>query len=565
MDRAARGMLDVARSVLAELDLEVVLERVLASARDLTGARYAALGVLGESGSDLDRFLTLGMDDATRDGIGELPRGRGVLGELIQDPAPLRLAQVGRHPRSYGFPAAHPPMDTFLGVPILVRGRPYGNLYLTEKEGGSEFTQTDEDAVVLLAEFAGVAIDHAGRYTGAESRRDELERTVAALDATTQIARALGGETNLDVVLELVAKRGRALVSARTLLIELEQGESLVVAAGAGELPDGVLGERVAKRETVASAALRTRKTQSLDDELNRSRFEQYGVGRLGVTAQSGLIVPLVFQAQTYGVLVALDRLEDGPGFTADDQRLLEAFAASAATAVATAQSVALERRSQRLTAAEDERRRWARELHDETLQSLAAVQMILSAGKRSDRPEALDGAVDDAIELLRQEVSNLRALITDLRPAALDDYGITGAIEALVARVARQGIQVDLQTDLEYEPGHRSPRYPAELEAAVYRIVQEALTNAVKHGHAEHARLEIRDDGTAIRVTVEDDGTGFDPSSSTVGFGLLGMRERVELFGGVLEIESAPGRGSTVRAIIPVQSAEVGLRQAGG
>jgi len=557
-------MLAVARSVLAELDLEVVLERVLESARELTGARYAALGVLGESGDELDRFLTLGMDKATHEGIGELPRGRGVLGELIRNPEPLRLAQVGRHPRSYGFPAAHPPMDTFLGVPILVGGRPYGNLYLTEKEGGAEFTQEDEDAVVLLAEFAGLAIDHAGRYTGAESRRDELERTVAALDATTQIARALGGETNLDVVLELVAKRGRALVSARTLLIELEQGESLVVAAAAGEIPDGVLGERVAKRETVASAALRTRRTQNLDDELNRTRFEQFGVGRLGVAAESGLIVPLVFQAQTYGVLVALDRLEDGPAFTADDQRLLEAFAASAATAVATAQSVAVERRSQRLAAAEDERRRWARELHDETLQSLAAVQMILSAGKRSDRPEALGEAADDAIELLRQEATNLRALITDLRPAALDDYGIAGAIEALVGRVARQGIDVDLQMDLEYEPGLRPTRYPAELESAVYRIVQEALTNALKHGHAEHARLEIREEEAAIRISVEDDGVGFDPSSRTAGFGLLGMRERVELFGGALEIDAAPGRGTTIRAVVPVQPADDALEQSG-
>ena len=564
MDRAARGMLDVARSVLAELDLEVVLARVLESARELTGARYAALGVLGDTGDELERFLTLGMDEATRDGIGDLPRGRGVLGELIRSPEPLRLAHVGRHPRSYGFPAAHPPMDTFLGVPILVDGRPYGNLYLTEKEGGAEFTAEDEDAVVLLAEFAGVAIDHAGRYTGAESRRDELERTVAALDATTQIARALGGETNLDVVLELVAKRGRALVSARTLLIELEQGESLVVAAAAGEIPDGVLGERVAKRETVASAALRTRRTQNLDDELNRSRFEQYGVGRLGVKAESGLIVPLVFQAQSYGVLVALDRLEDGPGFSADDQRLLEAFAASAATAVATAQSVAVERRSQRLAAAEDERRRWARELHDETLQSLAAVQMILSAGKGSDRPDALAAAADDAIELLRQEATNLRALITDLRPAALDDYGIAGAIEALVGRVARQGIDVDLHMDLEYEPGFRPARHPAELEAAVYRIVQEALTNAVKHGRAGHARLEIREDETEIRISVEDDGVGFDPSSRTSGFGLLGMRERVELFGGVLEIEAAPGRGTTIRAIVPVQPVDDALELSG-
>ena len=161
VDKVVAGVLDVARSVLSELDLEVVLDRVLNAARDLTDARYAALGVLNESRTELARFLTVGMDDATRREIGDLPRGRGVLGELINDPAALRLARVGQHARSWGFPAGHPPMDTFLGVPILVGGKPYGNLYLTEKAGGEEFTTEDEEIVRLLATQAAVAIENA--------------------------------------------------------------------------------------------------------------------------------------------------------------------------------------------------------------------------------------------------------------------------------------------------------------------------------------------------------------------------------------------------------------------
>ena len=540
-------MLDVARSVLAELDLELVLERVLAAAKELTGARYAALGVLAESRTELARFLTLGLDDATRAEIGDLPRGRGVLGELIAHPEPLRLARVGQHAHSWGFPVGHPPMETFLGVPILVRGTPYGNLYLTEKESGEEFTPEDEDAVVLLAEFAGVAIDHAGRYTGARERQDELERTVATLDATTQIAQAVGGRTDLDVVLELVAKRGRALVSARTVLIELVRGTELEVTTGAGELPDTLIGVRFPLQDTVASAALRTRRTQRLEEELNRSRFEQHGLGRLGVAGESGLVVPLVFRNQTYGVLLALDPLEGGPVFTAEDQRLLEAFAASAATAVATATSVAAEQHRQRLRAAEDERRRWARELHDDTLQSLAGLQMLLGSARRSGSGDALAEAVGEAVERLEHEIGNLRALITDLRPAALDEFGTKGALETLVLRVERNGIVVDLSAELAH-------RHTEELEAAIYRIVQEALTNAAKHGHATKARVDVLEDDANVHIVVSDDGSGFDPSVATVGFGLLGMRERVELLGGTLEIESAPGSGTTVTASMPVQ-----------
>jgi GAF domain-containing protein len=389
IDRTTRGILEVARSVLAELDLDVVLYRVLEAAQDLTDARYAALGVLSASKTELARFLTRGIDEDTRAAIGSLPSGRGVLGVLIKDPAPLRFDDVGSHPRSYGFPSGHPPMHTFLGVPILIGEEPFGNLYLTEKAGGAEFSAEDEQAVMVLAEFAGVAVDHARRYTGAQTRGDELQRTVAALEATTLIARAVGGETDLDVILELVTKRGRALVSARTLLIELKQGDELVIAAGAGELPRGLIGQRVALEDTVAGHAMRTGRSQRLEDELNRARFEEHGLGTLGLDAASGLIVPLILRGETHGVLLALDRLSEGPTFSTEDERLLESFAVSAATAVAMARSIASDRQRQRLAATEGERQRWARELHDETLQSLSAVRIGLSAAARSDRPSA--------------------------------------------------------------------------------------------------------------------------------------------------------------------------------
>jgi signal transduction histidine kinase len=554
MDRTARGVLDVARSVLGELDLEVVLSRVLESARELTSARYAALGVLGSSRTELERFLTLGMDESERDAIGALPRGRGVLGELIQRPTPLRLGDISEHPRSYGFPHGHPPMNSFLGVPILIDGTPFGNLYLTEKQRGEQFSDADEEAVLMLSELAGYAIDHARRYTGTRQHRDELQRTVAALNATTQIARAVGAETDLDVILELVAKRGRALVDARLLVIELVQQGRLTVAAGAGELPAGLSGRQVPLGDSAASAALRTRRAQRLREPITRARFEEHGLGTLGVQASGGLLVPLVFQSHSYGVLVAIDRLHDGPEFTSDDERLLEAFAASAATAVATAQSVASERQRQRLAAAEAERKRWARELHDDTLQSLSALRVGLSTAKRSRKPGAIEQAVATAIDHLEEGITNLRALITDLRPASLDELGAAAAIQALCERAERQGIAIDVSIDLSYEQGRAPTRHLPEVETTMYRIVQEALSNAAKHGQAKRAVVELHEDDADIHVTVRDDGCGFDTSGQTEGFGFLGMHERVQLLDGDLRVSSSPGSGTTVEASFPVR-----------
>ena len=557
MDRATQGILEVARSVLAELDLDVVLERVLQAAQELTGARYAAVGVLNDTKTELARFLTRGVDEQSHTAIGSLPRGRGVLGALIDDPVPLRLDDVGEHARSYGLPHAHPPMRSFLGAPILIDGEPFGNLYLTEKQGSERFSEQDEQALVVLADFAGVAIDHARRYTGAREHHDELTRTVAALEATTQIARAVGGETDPDVVLQLVAKRGRALVSARALLIELERDDELEVAAGAGELPAGLIGKRFPLRDTVAAHAIRTQRAQRLEDELNRARFDEHGLGQLGVQAQGGIVVPLVFRGHSHGVLLALDRLEQGPAFSVEDEMLLQSFATSAATAVATAQSVASERQRQRLAAAEGERQRWARELHDDTLQSLSALRIGLSGARRSAQPEDLQSAVGQAVEQIEETIANLRALITDLRPAALDELGAKAAIEALAERAGRHGIDVDVSIELAYELDAQTTRLSSELETALYRVVQESLTNATKHGRAARAVIEIREDPRLVHLSVRDDGHGFDTEAPTAGFGLLGMHERITLLGGELQITSTPSGGTTVTATMPARRRE--------
>src|SRR3954469_18423460 len=261
-----RRLLGVSRSLRSVLALEAVLRRVVEEACDITGAKYGALGVMNERGDSLDRFITTGIDAETHAAIGDLPRGRGVLGVLITDPKPLRLSNVGSHPRSYGFPPAHPEMNTFLGMPILIRGEAYGNLYLTEKKGGQDFDEADEEAVGVLADIAAVAIDNARLYQRVEGRREELERAVVGLEATTEIARAVGGETDLDRILELIAKRGRALVSARAVAILLEDGGELEVAVVAGEVDAALVGRRLPVDGSVYADVFRSRRPERISD-----------------------------------------------------------------------------------------------------------------------------------------------------------------------------------------------------------------------------------------------------------------------------------------------------------
>jgi signal transduction histidine kinase len=540
-------LLAVGRELVAELDPEKLLHRVLDVARELTGARYAALGVLDDRRDSLERFLTVGIDEATHAAIGDLPRGHGILGVLISAPRPLRLHDVGEHPQSFGFPLGHPPMHSFLGVPILIRGEAYGNVYLTEKDGG-DFDASDEEALVILADWAAIAIENARLYRDVRSRRDELERAVSALETTTEIARAVGGETDLERILELIAKRGRALVGARAMVIELVDGPDLVINAVAGALDSSVVGERTPIEGSLGGHVLRTRRAERLADAPADLRF---GLAER-VQAKTGLLVPLVFRDQAVGVAAAFDRMIDGPEFSAEDERLIEAFAASAATAVATAQTVEAQALRRSVEASELERRRWARELHDDSLQELAAIKLRLGALARAG-PDELESALARAVEHVDASIEAMRGLITDMRPASLDHLGVYPALEALVERSrALSGLDIQLQTDVGSESGERPRRLAPDVETTVYRVVQEALTNVVKHAGATSVEVQVAEHAEKIEIVVSDDGRGFTVEGTTHGFGLIGMRERIRLAGGLHDIRSVPGQGTTVRAVIP-------------
>jgi two-component system, NarL family, sensor histidine kinase DevS len=523
-----RRLIDVGRGLVAQLDLEAVLREVVEVARELTGARYAALGILDEDRRELERFIYIGIDEPTRAVIGDLPRGRGVLGELIRNPAPLRLREVGEHPRSYGFPPGHPPMHSFLGVPIVVRGQAYGNLYLTEKEEG-DFDAADEEAATILAEWAAVAIFNVRLYGQSEEERGALERAVHGLEATTEISRAVGGQTERSPVLETIAKRTRALVGAGSLLVLLYDGTREEVAAAAGECGVELIGRYLTIDPNDPAEALSA-------------------IQGLGIDARAALIARLNFRGRQLGAIVALDRLEEGPEFYPEDERLLTAAAASAATAVATVQSVTAERLRQSLMSAERERARWARELHDSVLQGLGSRRVSLSSALKSGDSERLSSAVEEALEEMARDIDDLRALISELRPATLDQLGLVAALEDLGERVG-QGAEIELTADLEID----ADRLDSELETAVYRLVQEALNNVVKHAAAGSVQLQVRCAPKRLDLLVSDDGQGFDLTGDHSGFGLAGMRERVELAGGELRIESSPGAGTRVMASVPL------------
>jgi signal transduction histidine kinase len=544
--RLAR-LIEAGRGLLSELDLEAVLDQLLQTAADLTGARYVALGVLDEGRRELARFLTRGIDEDTHRVIGDLPRGRGLLGVLIDEPRPLRLDDVGDHPRSYGFPPGHPPMRSFLGAPILIRGQAWGNLYLTEKAGGEPFTAEDEEAVVVLADWAAIAIENASLYRAAAGRREELERAVRGLEASAAIARAVGGETDLERILELVVKRGRALIEAHDVLIMLREGDELVIVAGAGHVQVGN-APRLPLAGSTAGQVLAEGRPRRIADA---ARELLIGPEQLGLDhASTALLVPLMYRGQSLGVLAAFDRLDGDGAFTRDDEQLLGAFAAQAATAVATAKSVEADRRRRSLAAAEAERHRWARELHDETLQALGGLKILLSGATRLDDPEAMRGAMREATQQLTGDIESLRALIAELRPPALDQLGLAPALKSLAQRTGA-GNDVEVRAEVEL-PDDR--RLTPELETTVYRVVQESLTNVVKHARASSIDIAVRCADEAVDVSVADDGIGFEAEAVTGnGFGLAGMRERVELAGGELSVLPGAGAGTVIRARLPL------------
>ena len=533
-----RALVEAGIALASELSLDDLLQRLTELAVELTGARYAALGVIDATGLRLERFVTHGVDDTTRAAIGDLPQGRGILGALITDARPLRLHAIADDARSVGFPPNHPPMTTFLGVPVLLRGIAYGNLYLTEKEGGDDFSDEDQELVELLASQAAVAIENTRLYESATRWSRQLESLM-------EVSSAMARETSVDRLLDLIAERLHDLLEARLVTVALPAGpEQVRIVAAAGEQADEILGELLPLHESKTGRVLERRRSERADSVLDDPEVDRVFTRR--VDARAGLWVPLLVQDRPIGVISAYDKLSAPDArFTEEDIRLAETFATRAAVAVELSERVERDALRRVVAAQELERQRLARELHDETGQALTSILLGLKQ-LDGESPEA----VADVRELVVATLQDVRRLAVELRPKVLDDFGLVPALERLTQGFAEHtGISVDLEARALTE------RPPVEVETAIYRIVQESLTNVVKHAQANSVSVVLTRGDGRIKAVIEDDGTGFEPETiGESGIGLVGMRERIELLDGSLTVESSERSGTTVAVEVPVR-----------
>jgi signal transduction histidine kinase len=535
-----RALLEAGVALTSELSLDSLLQRLVEMAANLTEARYAALGVIDPSGRELERFVTTGIDPETHAAIGDLPRGGGILGVLIRESEVLRLHDLSEDPRSVGFPPNHPPMHTFLGVPIHLRGIAYGNLYLTEKAGAVDFTQEDEEIVILLAGQAAVAIENARLYESATRWSQQLESLM-------EVGAALVRETDLRKLLELIARRLRELIAASLVVIAVPSGDGeLRIDAADGADAAEFLGLRLDRTASKSGRVLERRRSERLDSLIDDPEVDREFARRMGMRA--ALFVPMLVGDRAIGVIQAFDKLAADRRFSNEDLRVAETFAAQAAIAVDTATRVARDTLKRAVEGQELERRRLARELHDETAQALTSILLGLRNLEESDGND-VGQAVGNLRELVVQTLQDVRRLAVELRPTALDDFGLAAALERLASGFSEQtGTAVELEARL------GDDRLPSDVETVLYRIVQEALTNVVKHAQAEHVSIVLRRKEGTVTAVIEDDGRGFGPQQrEDGGLGLVGMSERVELVNGRLQIESAEGTGTTLRVEIPV------------
>jgi signal transduction histidine kinase len=534
------ALVEAGIALSSELSLDAVLQRMVEAAAELTDARYAALGVIDRQRRGLERFLTTGIDEATHKAIGDLPKGRGILGVLIDDARPLRLHDLADHPRSVGFPANHPPMKGFLGVPILLRGYAYGNLYLTEKRSGEDFTAEDEELVQLLAAQAAVAIENARLYESAT-------RWLRQLESLIEVGNAISTEIELPKLLDLVCLRLRELVGARLVAIALPYGESsLRVEAAEGAAAGDFRGMVLDARESKLGRVLQRGRSERVDSMIEDLEVDQETARRIKAT--TGLYVPLVVGDRALGIVAVHDKEGSDPHFAEEDLRLVETFAQRVATAAELSQRVARDSLRRVMDAQELERRRIARELHDETGQALTSLLLGLKAVEEAPNDQERSESLASLREIAVAALQDVRRLAVELRPKALDDFGLVAALERLASLFSEQtGIPVDLEHTL------GETRLPPGVETALYRITQEALTNVVKHAHASRVSVVLSRKDASVTAVIEDDGHGIDVEAlHESGFGLLGMRERVELLGGRLQVEGGQS-GTAVIAEVPI------------
>jgi signal transduction histidine kinase len=524
-----RALLDAVVGISTDLDLRSTLERIVQSACALVGARYGALGVLGND-QQLSDFITYGIDPATHAVIGDLPHGRGVLGLLITDPEPVRMPDITRHPRSFGFPSHHPPMHSFLGVPVRTRDQNFGNLYLAEKRDADEFSDDDEEIVIALAAAAGVAIDNARLFAVARRR----ERWLAA---TAEITSVLLGTVRRTEALRLIARRAREVSGAGLVLVLLydQQNSRYTVEVADGADP--------------ASAELVGKLVPADADDVHAFAQEQYrqvdslrAVGDWPGVVPEGpaLAAPLAGSDRLHGVLIVT---QDAGRVVRDGAEavLLASFAGQAALALERAR--AQDEREQLVVLAD--RERIARDLHDVVIQRLFATGMQLQAlAPDTLRPEAakrVSAAVDD----LDATIRDIRRSIFELRaPAGASLRSeLAGAIDTAADAL---GFRPFLDVS-----GPVDSAVPDDIGPEVLAVVREALSNAARHAGASTVRVSVRVADCHLTVRVDDDGVGMDPGLARGG--VVNMGERAHDLGGTFEVGRGENGGTLVLWRVPL------------
>jgi signal transduction histidine kinase len=533
-----RLLLDAVVTMAADLSLDDLLSRIVRIAADLSGARYAALGVLDETRTNrLRMFVTHGMSDAEIKEVGELPTGHGLLGLIIERPVPLRLHDIAAHPASYGFPPHHPPMTSFLGVPLRIRDQVFGNLYLTEKASGDDFTEQDEKIVVALAAAAGVAIENARLHEEAQVRE-------AWLAATAEVTRLLVGSESTTEALQAIADRARELSAAEVTWVVAGTPEALAieVVSGAPAEPDALA--RLDLRGSLARSVAESGTAATVEDVVGDPRVvdvaEQLGWPRLG----PAVMVPLRARSGIAGVLALAWRPEHRVAFARLDPALPAQFAEHAALAVEVARS----RRDERRLALFEDRDRIARDLHDLVIQRLFAAGLSLQSGVRHGLPPEGAARLDQVVDELDATIKDIRRTIFALGNLGDDTADLQSEVARLVDRAAST---LKFRPSLQFEGPIRTA-VPAEVAPELLAVLAELLSNATRHAEATRIEVRLRAD-TDLVLVVGDNGRGL--PDGVAESGLRNVRDRATRLGGACELESGADRGTTVTWRVPLHT----------
>jgi signal transduction histidine kinase len=532
-----RELLDAVVAIASDLSVDRVLERIIEAAATLVDAKYVALGVIAPGGDRrLQQFITHGLSAEERAAIGDLPSGHGILGHLIDHPETLRLVDIQAHADSYGFPPNHPPMHTFLGSPIRIRDKVFGNLYLTEKRGGGDFTKEDEEIVVALAAAAGVVIENARLY-------EEAARREAWLTAAAEITTALLGPIDQADALQLVADRARLVAGADVAMILTRSGDDLTIQVVSGSDSHPLVGRIVEGDQSLAGAAMVSDSIMMIDDVASsKDAYQALDLPDDWPNIGPAMLIPLRTADRVEGVLIIGWARTNEIASREIDPQLPVAFAEQAALAMRVARAQA----DQAMLAVLEDRDRIGRDLHDVVIQRLFAIGLSLdNTARLAGRPEAA-GRIHAAVDDIDATIKEIRRTIFELSSPDESDDLRRQIATILQEAAAPLGFVPTLETNRPVDS-----LVTHELRKNLIAVITEAVSNAARHASCTELSVVINV-GDHVELLVEDDGRGFDHTELERVSGLRNMKERAERLGGSFAIESAATRGTKLRWSVP-------------